>query len=186
MKTLKLKGILFSLLTLFAVTMFITSCQQDTLTDDLTEMAEVSTSETELRGGFPDINAVVYYLNLLVGQIQTRNAGRPANIEGFYTSYADYLQDVLCLDLDIDWDEACPPSNGGEADCNLYLVGALQRLACTLQDFDAAPTCVNSINVQTRFFEYITTLEACTGFNLNENGYANALMFPGCNGYIYP
>lgn len=192
MKTLKVKNLLFSLLTLFAIAMFATSCQQDVLTDDLTNMVEQSTSETELRGctpQAPNVNSVVYYLNLLIGQIQTRNAGRSANISGFYNSYADYLEDVLCLDhfgININWDNTDCTNNGGGEPCNLFLVGAIDRLRCDLQAFDANPSCANAISLQIRFVDYIRALNDCQNLGLNEDGYALALQLPGCSGYLYP
>jgi len=192
MKTLKLKSILFSLATLFAITMFVTSCQQDVLTDDLTTMAEASTSETELRAipQAPDLNEVVGFLNELILNIQMTNTGNPAaDIAGAYDAYADYLEFMLCMELGINWDEVdCDDPNiyvGGEA-CNEFLVNALRRLACDLQAFDADPTCRNSIALQIRFVDYILALEACLRLDLNEDGYAKALIFPECSGYYYP
>jgi len=167
MKTLKLKSILFSLATLFAITMFVTSCQQDVLTDDLTTMAEASTSETGLRAipQAPDLNEVVGFLNELILNIQMTNTGNPAaDIAGAYDPNI-YV--------------------GGEA-CNEFLVNALRRLACDLQAFDADPTCRNSIALQIRFVDYILALEACLRLDLNEDGYAKALIFPECSGYYYP
>jgi len=188
MNILKLNITAYTLSTILMMMVFMTSCEQD----DLNTLTETQVSETELRSctpQAPNVNIVVSHVNDIILEIQERNANRPSNIPGLYDDYADYLEDVLCLDesgIDINWNNSeCSYNGPNSGSCPAYTVGALQRLKCDIKAFNSNPSCANARSLQIRFVDYIKTLNICFNTNLDEDGYANALRLPPCTDYYY-
>jgi len=188
MNTLKLNFTAYTFIATLMMTIFITSCQQE----DLSTLPTDNLSETELRNCTPQApnkNVAISYINDLALEIQERNANRPSNISGFYDSYANYLEDVLCLEqsgIDINWiNTECSYNGPNSGSCPVYTVGALQRLKCDIKAFDSNSSCANARSLQIRFVDYIKTLNICFDIGLKEEDYANSLRLPPCENYNY-
>jgi len=188
MNTLKLNFTAYTFIATLMMTIFITSCQQE----DLSTLPTDNLSETELRNCTPQApneNVADSYINDLIFDIQERNANRPSNISSFYDDYANYLEDVMCLEqsgIDINWSNTeCSYNGPNSGSCPVYTVGALQRLKCDIKAFNNDLSCANARSLQIRFVDYIKALNTCFDIGIDEEKYATYLRQPPCGGYYY-
>jgi len=92
MKTLKLKSVLFSLLTVLAVSVFMTSCQQEEVIID-----QIDTNSTELADRLADNANFQGIVNLLRQRQMDDNF--IAQIKGYTTALGAEMPELIDLDL---------------------------------------------------------------------------------------
>jgi len=202
MKTLKMKSILFSLLSMMAVAVFLTSCEQEIVeiipSEDVDSYViaeqDMIFENIETRSCAPSSNVVAQKLNTLILRIQQYNVSptstNKSRVKSAYQNYRNYLQSTLG-----NCGATVPQPYWGYGSCSttsfpacpLYAVSALQRLQCDINSFLNNPSsCVAKQSLQIRFVDYIKTLNYCFNAGLtNLSGYANALKLPPCSGYYY-
>jgi len=186
MKTLKVKSILFSLMAFVAVSVFMTSCEQDAIVDDsITESNEISLANLDLRSCAPSPNIVEYNLYLITFYVNLfddiRDQSRKDDVIEAFDEYQEYLIETLlpCTGPFInslvfsEWGSSCSDGPNYPA-CPEYAISALKRLQCDINDFLNNPSSYTARrNLQIRFSDYIRTLNTCfdAGISIQNSNY---------------